>query len=63
MLEIRSAKPQDADLIYQFIRDKAEFDRGFGYLSTVQTTVAKIQQTLFSDCPFAHESASTDCQR
>ena len=55
MIEIRSANPEDAELIYQFIRDKAEFDRNIGaYSGEIQTTVAKIQQTLFANFPFAY---------
>ena len=55
MIKIRFAEFKDANLIYQFIRDKAEFDRDMGaYSGEIQTTVAKIQQTLFSNCPFAY---------
>lgn len=54
MVRIRSAKPEDAELIYQFIRHKAEFDRNLrGYSGEIKTTVENIRQTLFSDRPFA----------
>ena len=53
-MNVRFANVDEAALIYQFIQDKAEFDRSVGaYSGTIQTTVAKIQQTLFGDCPFA----------
>jgi len=55
MIKIRSAKSEDADLIYRFILDKAEFNRNLGgYSGKVKTTVAKIQQTIFNDRPFAY---------
>ena len=55
MIRIRSAKSEDAELIYQFICHKAEFDRQMGaYSDKIQTTVTKIQQNLFKNCPFAY---------
>ena len=54
MARVRSAKPEDAELIYQFICHKAEFDREMGaYSGEIQTTVAKIRETIFGDRPFA----------
>ena len=54
-MQVRFAKPEEAALIYQFIRDKAEFDRSFGSCSgTVQTTVEKIQTTIFGARPIAY---------
>ena len=53
MVRIRSAKPEDAELIYQFIRHKAEFDRNLrGYSGEIKTTVENIRH-LFGDRPFA----------
>ena len=55
MVRVRSAKPVDAELIYQFICHKAEFDRSIGaYSSEIKTSVEKIQQTLFGDRSFAY---------
>ena len=55
MIQVRSAQSEEATLIYRFIKKKAEFDCSLGgYSGTIQTTVAKIQQTLFSNCPFAY---------
>ena len=55
MARVRSAKSEDAELIYQFIRHKAEFDREMGaYSGEIQTTAAKIRETIFGDCPFAY---------
>ncbi|MEL6908603.1 MAG: GNAT family N-acetyltransferase [Cyanobacteria bacterium J06598_4] len=54
IVKIRSARFEDAALIYQLIQAKAEFDRRIGaYSGTVQTTVEKVQQNIFSDRPFA----------
>lgn len=54
MIQIRPAQYSEAALIYQFIRDKAEFDRSIGaYSGTIQTTIAKIQETIFGNCPYA----------
>ena len=53
-MQVRFANSQEAALIYQFIQDKAEFDRSAGaYSGAIGTTVAKIQATIFGDCPFA----------
>ena len=55
MVQVRSAKSEDAELIHRFIQKKAEFDREMGaYSGKIQTTVAKIQETLFGDRPFAY---------
>lgn len=54
IVKIRSAISEDAALIYRLIQFKAEFDRQIGaYSGTVKTSVEKIQQTIFSDRPFA----------
>jgi GNAT superfamily N-acetyltransferase len=55
MIDIRFAAPTEVTLIYDFIHDKAEFDRNIGaYSGKVQTTPDKIKQTIFSDRPFAY---------
>jgi GNAT superfamily N-acetyltransferase len=55
MIDIRFAAPTEATLIYELIHDKAGFDRSIGaYSGTVQTTIAKIQQTILSNRPFAY---------
>jgi GNAT superfamily N-acetyltransferase len=52
---VRFANIEEVALIYQFIQDKAEFDRSIGaYSGKVQTTPDKIKQTIFSDRPFAY---------
>ena len=54
-MQIRLAKSEEAAIIYQFIQDKAEFDRSVGaYSGVIQTTVAKIERSLFGDHPFAY---------
>lgn len=61
MIQVRLAQPEEATLIYQFIQKKAEFDRKMGaYSEEIQTTVAKIQQTLFRDRPFAFVMLAED---
>ena len=55
MVTIRSATPEDCALIFSFVQKKSEFDRSLGaFLGTVQTSPAKIHQTLFSDPAFAY---------
>ena len=54
-MQVRFAKPEEAPLIYQFIQDKAKFDRSFGSCSgIIQTTVERIQTTMFGDRPVAY---------
>ncbi|MEM6613928.1 MAG: GNAT family N-acetyltransferase [Cyanobacteria bacterium P01_C01_bin.72] len=53
-MQVREAILAEAALIYQLIQAKAEFDRSIGaYSGTVQTTVEKIEKTIFGDRPFA----------
>lgn len=60
-MQVRFAQPKEAPLIYQFICDKAKFDRSFGTCSaTVQTTIEKIQGTIFSDRPVAYVLLAED---
>lgn len=52
---IRAATQADTHLIFQFIQQKASFDRSIGaYQGTIQTSEAKIQTTIFGPNPFAH---------
>lgn len=54
-IALRFAAPDDVSLIYRFIQQKAEFDRSIGaYSGTIQTSEAKIRQTIFSNNPFAY---------
>jgi GNAT superfamily N-acetyltransferase len=54
-IAIRFAAPTEVTLIYDFIHYKAEFDRNIGaYSGKVKTTLEKIQQTIFSNQPFAY---------
>lgn len=63
MIEVRFAAPQEATVIYELIHDKAEFDRSIGaYSAKIQTTPEKIQQTIFSNQPFAHVLLAEDNQ-
>ena len=50
-ISIRSATPDDAALILEFIKSLAEYER---LADEVEATVAKINDTLFGDEPFAH---------
>lgn len=53
-MQIRPAKLAEVAVIYQFIQNKAEFDRSVGaYSGTVQTNISKIKNTIFGDCPYA----------
>lgn len=55
MISIRFATPDDASLIYNLIQQKAEFDRSVGaYSGTIQTSVTKINDTIFGNYPFAY---------
>ena len=53
-ISVRFALPGEVNLIYKLIHQKAEFDRSIGaYKGTIQTNRQKIEQTIFSDHPFA----------
>ncbi|WP_299408083.1 GNAT family N-acetyltransferase [Acaryochloris sp. IP29b_bin.148] len=54
-MHIRAATQADIHLIYQFIQQKAEFDRSVGaYQGILQTSDAKIRTTIFGPTPFAY---------
>lgn len=54
-MKVRTAKEADIPSILAFIRQKAEFDRAIGaYQGKIQTSEAKIRQTIFSSYPFAY---------
>ncbi|NJO95068.1 MAG: GNAT family N-acetyltransferase [Pleurocapsa sp. CRU_1_2] len=62
-MNVRFATPQEVTLIYEFIHEKAEFDRSIGaYSAKIQTTPEKIQQTIFSNQPFAYVLLAEDNQ-
>jgi len=47
---IRPAESEEADLIYRFIQNKAEFDRSIdAYSGVIQTNVSKIKNTLLEN--------------
>jgi GNAT superfamily N-acetyltransferase len=53
-MNVRSATPEDAALIFSFIKKKSEFDRSIGAFSgTLLTSEDKIRETLFGTIPFA----------
>ena len=55
VIRVRTANLDDISLIYAFIQKKAEFDRSVGaYSGVIQTSEAKIRQTIFSNNPFAY---------
>lgn len=55
MISVRFATPDDVFLVYKFIQQKAEFDRGVGaYSGIIQTSEVKIRATIFSNHPFAY---------
>lgn len=55
MIKIRFATSDDVPSIYQLIQAKAEFDRSVGaYSGQIQTSEAKIHQTIFNQQPFAY---------
>ena len=61
MISVRFANPDDVSLIYKFIQKKADFDRFIGaYSGTIQTSEAKIRQTVFSHNPFAYVLLAAD---
>jgi GNAT superfamily N-acetyltransferase len=53
-IKVRIANHDDISVIYTLIHKKSEFDRHLGYSGTIQTSEAKIRQTIFSTHPFAH---------
>jgi GNAT superfamily N-acetyltransferase len=54
-MQIRSATPEDALLVFSFIQKKAEFDRNIGAFSgKLQVTEDKIRKILFGKIPFSH---------
>ncbi|WP_104399073.1 GNAT family N-acetyltransferase [Vibrio penaeicida] len=54
-MRIRKATVEDASLLLDLIKEKAEFDRQMkGFFGEVTTTVNKIESTLFGPQPFAH---------
>jgi GNAT superfamily N-acetyltransferase len=54
-MKIRAANPDDASLIFSFIRRKSEFDRNIGAFSgELQVSEDKIRHTLFGAIPFAY---------
>ncbi len=54
-MKVRAANSDDVALILAFISKKAEFDRAIGaYQGTIQTSEAKIRQTMFNSYPFAY---------
>ena len=54
-MKVRTAKEAEIPLILAFIRKKAEFDRAIGaYQGKIQTSEAKIRQTIFNRYPFAY---------
>ena len=53
-IAVRSAVADDTTTILAFIHKKSEFDRQIGAFSgNIQTTEAKIRQTIFGKTPFA----------
>jgi GNAT superfamily N-acetyltransferase len=54
-IKVRIANHDDISVIYTLIHKKSEFDRHLGaYSGTIQTSEAKICQTIFNTHPFAH---------
>ncbi|MGL5793566.1 MAG: GNAT family N-acetyltransferase [Waterburya sp.] len=55
IIQLRSANSNDIAVIYTLIAKKSEFDRSLGaYSGNIQTSEAKIRQTIFSPHPFAY---------
>ncbi|MGL4884606.1 MAG: GNAT family N-acetyltransferase [Waterburya sp.] len=55
IIQLRSANSNDIAVIYTLIVKKSEFDRSIGaYSGILQTSEAKIRQTIFSSHPFAY---------
>lgn len=60
-MKLRRANLDDVSLIYQFIQQKAEFDRSVGaYFGSIQTDEAKIRATLFNQNPYAYVLLAED---
>jgi GNAT superfamily N-acetyltransferase len=54
MVRIRPATATDVSTLVELIQQKAAFDRQMGsFEGVLQTTVEKLQQTLFGEIPFA----------
>ncbi|MGB8699172.1 MAG: GNAT family N-acetyltransferase [Thermosynechococcaceae cyanobacterium] len=54
-MNVRSATPDDVELIFSFIQKKAEFDRTMGAFSgLLQTSEDNIYKILFGKIPFAY---------
>lgn len=63
-MHIRAATEADTGLIFQFIQNKAEFDRSVGaYQGNLQTSETKIQATLFGPTPFAYVLLAEQSQK
>jgi GNAT superfamily N-acetyltransferase len=63
IIQLRSANSNDIAVIYTFIHKKSEFDRSIGaYSGNIQTSEAKIRQTIFSTHPFAYVLLAETCQ-
>jgi len=63
-IAIRQTTIDDAAVIWQFIQQKAAFDREIGaFTGTVQTSVEKLQHTLFGDHPLAYALLAEDGDR
>lgn len=55
IIQLRAANSNDIAVIYTLIAKKSEFDRSIGaYSGNIQTSEAKIRQTIFSSHPFAY---------
>jgi GNAT superfamily N-acetyltransferase len=60
-MQVRTANPDDVQLIFAFIHKKAEFDRNIGAFSgALYTSLEKISKTLFENTPFAYVVFATD---
>lgn len=63
-LKVRSAVLEDVKTILALIHQKSEFDRQIGAFSgSIQTTEAKIRQTIFNQVPFAYVLIAEISQR
>lgn len=52
---IRKARKEDSKMIFDLIIKKSEFDREMrGFDGEISTSVAKVEETLFGERPFAH---------
>lgn len=54
-MRVRFATLDEVALIFKFVKKKSEFDRHIGAFSgLLQTSEAKIRQTIFGDFPFSY---------